>query len=63
MEQWNIECCKCGKFLLSERKIHEEGKPSKIEYVGENYDGEYYYDEIADKFYCLDCKETYDEEN
>lgn len=58
-EQWNIECCKCDKFLFSERRIHPEGQPDKIEYVNGDYDGDYYFDEFADEFYCLDCARKY----
>lgn len=58
-EQWNIECCKCGKFLFSERRIYPEGQPSKIEYINGYYDGDYYFNEFADEFYCLDCAKKY----
>lgn len=26
MEQWDIMCCKCGKFILTEQKRENDGK-------------------------------------
>lgn len=57
-EQWDIKCCKCNSFLFHERRIHPKGKTSKIEYVDGDYD-DYYFDEFADEFYCIECARKY----
>ena len=58
-EQWDIKCCKCNKFLFTERKMHPKGKPSKIKYVDGDSDNDYYFDEFTDEFYCLECARKY----
>lgn len=49
MEQWDIKCCKCGKFLVTEQRTDD----NKIRCVKGSYNNLYYTNE--DKFYCLDC--------
>lgn len=58
-EQQDIKCCKCNKFLFTERRIYPKGKPSWIEYVDGDYDDYYYFDEFADEFYCIECARKY----
>lgn len=57
-EQWNIKCCKCNKFLFTERRIHPKWKSSRIEYVDGDYD-DYYFDEVTDESYCIGCARKY----
>lgn len=57
-EQQDIKCCKCNKFLFTERRIYPKGKTSKIEYVDGDHD-DYYFDEFADEFYCIECARKY----
>ena len=58
-EQQDIKCCKCNKFLFTERRIYPKGKSSRIEYVDGDYDDDYYFDEFADEFYCIECARKY----
>lgn len=53
MEHWDIECCKCGKYILTEQR---EAIGADIKCVKGSYeDG--YYDAIKDEFYCKECAE------
>ena len=56
MEQWDIVCCKCGKFILTEQR---ESFASDIKCVKGSYDCVGFYDEIRDQFYCKGCAEKY----
>lgn len=50
MEQWDIICDKCGKFILTEQR----GSDNEIRCIKGCYeDG--YYDGEQDVFYCLEC--------
>lgn len=51
MEQWDIVCCKCGKFILTEQKQDWTGN---IKCVKGSYD-DGFYDGIEDRFYCRKC--------
>ena len=55
MEQWDIMCCKCGKFILTEQKQYGTGN---IKCVKGSYD-DGFYDGIEDQFYCKECAEKY----
>lgn len=55
MEQWDIVCCKCGKFILAEQKQDGTGN---IKCVKGSYD-DGFYDGIEDQFYCKGCAEKY----
>ena len=55
MEQWDIMCCKCGKFILTEQK---QGGTGNIKCVKGSYD-DGFYDGIEDQFYCKGCAEKY----
>lgn len=57
-EQQDIKCCKCNKFLFTERRIYPKRKTSRIEYVDVDHD-DYYFDEFADEFYCIECARKY----
>lgn len=50
MEQWDINCNRCGKFILTEQR-DDNGRISHI--AGCYEDG--YYDQYDDEFYCNDC--------
>lgn len=51
MEQWDITCCRCGKFILMEQKQTITGNIKCIK--GSYEDG--YYDGTEDRFYCRKC--------
>lgn len=51
MEQQNITCCKCGKFILTESKEKSTGN---IKCVKGSYK-EGVYSVAEDKFYCKEC--------
>lgn len=53
MEQWDIVCCKCGKFILTEQRISFAGNIKCVR--GSYKDG--FYDGIEDCFYCKECAE------
>ena len=52
MERWDINCCKCGKYILTE----ERGSDNEIRCVNGSYENGYYTDD--DKFYCKECAEN-----
>ena len=54
MEQWDIMCCKCGKFILTE----QQEKTGNIKCVKGSYD-DGFYDGSEDQFYCKGCAEKY----
>ena len=54
MDQWDIMCCKCGKFILTEQKE----KTGNIKCVKGSYD-DGFYDGSEDQFYCKGCAEKY----
>lgn len=54
MEQWNIVCCKCGKFILTEQRQSPGGNIKCIKGSYENG----FYDGIKDEFYCKECADT-----
>lgn len=50
---WDINCCKCGKFILREER---ECIGGNINCVAGNYqDNDHYYDAIKDEWYCSEC--------
>lgn len=51
MEQQDIVCCKCGKYILTEQKQKETSNTKCIK--GRYEDG--CYDETRDEFYCKEC--------
>ena len=51
MEQWDVHCTECGKFILTEKREHI-GEDIKC-IAGSYKDG--CYDKIEDAFYCIDC--------
>lgn len=51
MEQWDIICCKCRKFILTEQKEKNTGNIKCIK--GSYKDG--FYNGAEDKFYCKKC--------
>lgn len=51
MEQWDINCCKCGKFILTEQR---ESFGGNIHCIKGSYD-DGFYDDIKDIFYCKEC--------
>ena len=55
MEKWDITCCKCGKFILTEQR---ESFASDIKCVKGSYD-DGFYDGIEDQFYCKGYTEKY----
>ena len=58
MEQWNITCCKCGKFILTERRCADnEIRCTKGSYEDGFYNG------IEDQFYCRKCRKKQDQDN
>lgn len=56
MKKWNINCIKCGKFILTEQ---QEELAGDIKCVAGDYENGYY-DETQDVFYCKECAEKYD---
>lgn len=50
MEQWSINCCKCGAYILTEQK---DGAGSIKCIRGSYRNG--FYDGIRDVFYCNEC--------
>lgn len=50
MEEQDIICCKCGKFILTEQR----DKENKIHCINGSYENGFY-DELEDEFYCLEC--------
>lgn len=53
-ERWDITCCKCGKFILTE----ERGSDNEIRCVNGKYKNGYY-DGAEDEFYCKECAKKY----
>lgn len=51
MEQWDINCCKCGKFIFTEQK---QKNTRNIKCIRGSYENGYY-DEMNDEFYCKEC--------
>lgn len=51
MENWDINCADCGKFILTEQKDSDTGNIKCI--VGSYENG--YYDGKEDVFYCKEC--------
>ena len=51
MDQWDIMCCKCGKFILTEQKQDVTGN---IKCIRGSYDNGFY-NGIEDRFYCRKC--------
>ena len=49
-EQWDIECCKCGKYILTEQR----GSDNEIRCIRGSYD-DGYYNGTEDQFYCKEC--------
>lgn len=54
MNQWDIVCHKCGKFILTEQK---QGDMGDIKCIKGSYDNGFY-DEAENQFYCLRCAEN-----
>lgn len=55
MEKWDINCEKCGKFILTEEKDIE----GNIRCISGSYEHGYYNGQ-EDTFYCSECaKELY----
>lgn len=54
----DIYCCKCGKFILTEQYVTEDGCYNAIKCVKGSYD-DGYYDGAEDRFYCKKCAEKY----
>lgn len=52
MEQWDIKCCRCGKFILTEQKQDITGH---IKCVRDSYENGFY-SGTEDKFYCTDVQ-------
>lgn len=50
MEQWDITCCKCGKFILTEQR----GDDNEIRCIKGSYENGFYND-IKDEFFCNEC--------
>ena len=50
MEQWDITCCKCGKFILTEQRGADNG----IRCIKGSYD-DGFYKGSEDQFYCREC--------
>lgn len=53
-EQWDIECCKCGKYILTEQR----GTDNEIRCIRGSYDYGYY-NGAEDQFYCKECAEKF----
>lgn len=51
MEQLDITCSRCGKFILTEQR---ESFSGNIKCVRGSYD-DGFYDGIEDRFYCRKC--------
>lgn len=51
MEKWDINCTKCGKFILTEMQNEPVGD---IKCVAGSYENGYY-DGKKDVFYCREC--------
>ena len=52
MKQWDINCCKCGKFILTEQKQDITGD---IKCIKGSYENGYYDGGGKDEFYCKEC--------
>lgn len=53
MESWDIHCCKCGAYIMTEQRESVAGDISTPNGTYEEKVG--YYDGIGDEFYCKSC--------
>lgn len=50
MEQWDIVCKRCGKYLFTEQRESTAGNIHRL-----NETNDEFYDEIKAEFYCTKC--------
>lgn len=50
MEQWDIVCIRCGKYLFSEQRASTAGDIHRLHETNDEF-----YDEIKAEFYCTKC--------
>ena len=55
MEKWDINCIKCGRFILTEKK---RKKDNAIIHIAGSYENGYY-EVMEDAFYCKGCAKKY----
>lgn len=50
MEQWDVVCKRCGKYLFTEQRESTAGNIHRL-----NETNDEFYDEIKAEFYCTEC--------
>lgn len=55
MEQWDVVCKRCGKYLFTEQRESTAGNIHRL-----NETNDEFYDEIKAEFYCTECAKNSD---